>query len=263
MRSRTTKRMISDDPTAKTYDDIGVGYTANRQADPHIERQIAQALGDAQSVVNVGAGPGAYEPTDRDVLAVEPSRVMRTQRPPSAAPCIDASAESLPLPEESFDAAMALLSLHHWADWRAGIAELRRVARKRVVIFTYDPAFPDGSWLTRDYLPELVALDVRRFPAIEEQAAAAGPATAVQAVPIPHDCRDGFLGAYWRRPRAYLDPAIRAGISTFHLPGAEALLGGLDELERDLETGRWLQLNQHILDHTEIDLGYRLLISEL
>jgi SAM-dependent methyltransferase len=245
------------------YDEIGVRYRTNRRADPRIEGQILEALGDARSVVNVGAGTGAYEPSDHEVLAVEPSRVMRAQRPPGAAPCIDASAESLPLPDGSFDAAMALLTVHHWRDWRAGIRELRRVARSRVVIFTYDPAFPNGSWLTRDYLPELVALDVQRFPAIEQQAAAAGPATAVDAVPIPHDCTDGFLGAYWRRPHAYLDPKIRAGISTFHLPGAAALLGGLDELAQDLKTGRWLQRNEPLLDRNELDLGYRLLTADL
>jgi SAM-dependent methyltransferase len=140
-------------PPTELYDEIGVGYTTNRCADYRIEQQILDALGNAQSIVNVGAGTGAYEPADRDVLAVEPSAVMRAQRPPDAARCIDACAESLPLPDDSFDAAMALLSLHHWSDWRAGVRELRRVARERVVILTYDPAHPARSWLMRDYLP--------------------------------------------------------------------------------------------------------------
>jgi SAM-dependent methyltransferase len=245
------------------YDQLGVRYTANRQADPRLARRILAALGEAKSILNVGAGTGAYEPCERDVLAVEPSQVMRAQRRSDAAPCIDASAESLPLPDDSFDAAMALLSLHHWRDWLSGVHEMRRVARRRIVIFTYDPACLDGLWLTRDYLPELLALDVRRFPPLDEQARAAGPLTRIEPLPIPHDCVDGFLGAYWRRPHAYLDPEIRAGMSTFHLPGAETLLGGLEELATDLQSGRWQQRNHDILERTEIDLGYRLLISEL
>lgn len=243
------------------YDEIGTSYSATRRPDPRIERRIRHALGDAQSIVNVGAGTGAYEPVDGDVLAVEPSAVMRAQRPDGAAPCINGCAEALPLADDSFDAAMALLSLHHWKDWRAGVDELRRVARARVVIFTYDPAFASSWWLKRDYLSKLVALDIARFPMIAEQAAAAGESTAVETVPIPHDCTDGFLGAYWRRPRAYLDSHIRAGISTFHLPGADALLGGLERLARDLDDGRWEQRNRDILDRTELDLGYRLLIA--
>lgn len=246
----------------RTYDQIGDGYALTRRADPRIERQIRDALGDARSILNVGAGTGAYEPADRTVLAIEPSAMMRAQRPRGAAPCVDATAESLPLTDRSVDAAMALMSLHHWQDWRAGIGELRRVARKRVVIFTYDPAFAERWWLARDYLTELVLLDVKRFPTIEEQSAAAGERTVVESVPIPLDCRDGFLGAYWRRPHAYLDPDVRAGISTFQLPGAERLLGGLDRLADDLESGRWQQRNSDILEHPELDLGYRLLVSQ-
>jgi SAM-dependent methyltransferase len=254
--------MSSADARDRVYDEIGVGYTATRQPDPRIEQQILDALGDTRSVVNVGAGSGAYEPSDREVLAVEPSGVMRAQRAPAAARCVDACAESLPLPDGSFDAAMTLMSLHHWSDWRAGVRELRRVASRRVVIFTYDPSFAGSWWLKRDYLSELVGLDVQRFPTIAEQATAAGDATAVHTVPIPHDCRDGFLGAYWRRPHAYLDADVRARISTFHLPGAAALLGGLDRLASDLESGLWQQRNHELLERTELDLGYRLLISD-
>lgn len=243
------------------YDEIGVGYTATRRPDPRIERQIRAALGAARSVVNVGAGAGAYEPTDREMLAVEPSAVMRAQRPEGAARCIEGYAEALPLADGTFDAAMALLSLHHWSDWRTGVRELRRVARERVVLLTYDPALAGSWWLKRDYLDELAMLDVARFPAIAEQAAAAGEGAVVEAVPIPHDCLDGFLGAYWRRPHAYLDPEVRAGISTFHLPGADALLGGLERLASDLDDGEWTRRNRELLDRTELDLGYRLLIA--
>jgi SAM-dependent methyltransferase len=251
-----------DQPTSSVYDKIGVGYITTRRADPRIERQILDALGEARSVVNVGAGTGAYEPTDREVLAVEPSPVMREQRPSGAAPCIDASAESLPLPDGAFDAAMAILSLHHWRDWRAGVRELRRVARRLVIVLTYDADFGSRFWLQRDYLPELGALNSQRFPSIEEQAAAVGNTCVMTAVLIPHDCHDGFEAAYWRRPRAYLDPEVRAGISTFQLPGAEALLGGLDRLAQDLETGRWEQRNHDILDRTELDVGLRLLTAQ-
>ena len=253
--------MAAENQSDRVYDEIGVSYSTTRRPDPRIERRIVDALGDAGSVVNVGAGAGAYEPGDRDVLAVEPSAVMRAQRPAGAARCIEGRAEALPLADRSFDAAMTLLSLHHWKDWRAGVAELRRVARTRIVIFTYDPAFAGSWWLKRDYLSKLVALDIARFPTIAEQAGAAGESTVVETVPIPHDCTDGFLGAYWRRPRAYLDPRIRAGISTFHLPGADALLGGLERLASDLDDGRWEQRNRDILDHTELNLGYRLLIA--
>ena len=255
--------MSTYESRGSAYDAIGLGYTSNRQPDVRIETQILNALGDARSVLNVGAGAGAYEPSDCEVLAVEPSPVMRAQRPLGAPACIDACAESLPLPDRSFDAAIALLSLHHWSDWRAGVREMRRVASSRIVILTYDPAFAGSWWLKRHYLADLVALDIDRFPTIAEQAEAVGDATIVQEIPIPHDCRDGFLGAYWRRPHAYLDPGVRAGISTFHLPGAEALLGGLDRLAEDLQSGEWERRNREILARSELDLGYRLLVSRL
>ncbi len=165
--------MAAENQSDRVYDEIGVSYSTTRRPDPRIERRIVDALGDAGSVVNVGAGAGAYEPGDRDVLAVEPSAVMRAQRPAGAARCIEGRAEALPLADRSFDAAMTLLSLHHWKDWRAGVAELRRVARTRIVIFTYDPAFAGSWWLKRDYLSKLVALDIARFPTIAEQAGAA------------------------------------------------------------------------------------------
>jgi hypothetical protein len=161
------------------------------------------------------------------------------------------------------DAAMACLTLHRWSDWRIGIQELRRVARKRVVIFTYDPSFMERFWLLRDYLPRLARLDSMRFPVIDEQRAATGEEVRIESISIPHDCEDGFLAAYWRRPMAYLDERIRASMPTFHLPGAERLLEGLEELADDLQTGRWEARNQDILEREELDLGYRLLVTEL
>jgi SAM-dependent methyltransferase len=188
---------------------------------------------------------------------------MIAQRAPELAPAIRGHAESLPLEADSVDAAMACMSLHHWNDWRIGVHELRRVARERVVIFTYDRSYSMRFWLMRDYLPKLARLDRARFPAIDEQRAAMGDDVEVVPVPIPHDCEDGFLAAFWRRPRAYLDEHVRAGMSTFHLPGAARLIDGLEILAEDLQSGLWEDRYGHILDREDLDLGYRLLVTEL
>ncbi len=254
---------ITDDFQDSSYDRLGLGYASTRRPDPRIAAQIHEALGDARSIVNVGAGAGSYEPCDREVLPIEPSERMIAQRPPEHAPAIWGNAESLPLAANSVDAAMACMTLHHWADWRIGVQELRRVARKRVVIFTYDHSYAMQFWLLRDYLPKLARLDRARFPALDEQRVAMGDEVHVETVRIPHDCEDGFLAAFWRRPRAYLDERIRAGMSIFHLPGAERLLDGLEVLAEDLQTGRWEDRNQEILECEELDLGYRLLVAEL
>jgi SAM-dependent methyltransferase len=245
------------------YEEIGVGYETTGRGDSRIARQIHDALGDARSIVNVGAGTGAYEPCDREVVPIEPSELMISRRAPELAGAVKGYAENLPLAADSVDAAMACMTLHRWSDWRIGVQELRRVARKRVVIFTYDPAGSERFWLLRDYLPKLGRLDNRRFPGIDEQSAATGEEVRVEPVPIPHDCQDGFLAAYWRRPMAYLDEEVRAGISTFRLPGAQLLLDGLDVLAEDLQSGRWEDLNHAILERDSLDLGYRLLITEL
>lgn len=255
---------------SELYDRIGASYTATRRADPRIAAAIEAALGDARTVVNVGAGTGAYEPRDREVIAVEPSAVMRAQRLPGAAPAIEAHAEALPFADGSFDAAMAILSDHHWSDRCAGLRELRRVARLRAVVFTWDPARVAESWLVGDYLPSFRSLlrtpeGQREGPELEryfrELAACLG-ATRIEPVPIAHDCQDGFLHAFWRRPHAYLDPVVRANISVFaQLPAAE-VQAGVDALHRDLETGRWHKRNAELLDLEELDLGYRLLVAE-
>lgn len=253
------KEMFSGDPYAET----APRYLSTRKEDPCIRELIHEALGDARSVVNVGAGAGAYEPTDRKVVPIEPSKPMIALRPPHLPRAVRAYAENLPLPASSVDAAMACMTLHHWSDWRIGLQELRRVARKRIVLFTYDPSYSERFWLLRDYLPELGKLDSARFPTLAEQCAAAGQDVDVRAVPIPYDCRDGFMAAYWRRPHAYLDERVRANMSSFHLPGARRLLGGLRHLAEDLETGRWQQRNGELLRREELDLGYRLLVVEL
>ncbi len=242
------------------YDEIGRTYTSTRRADPRIAAQIHAALSAARTVLNVGAGTGSYEPRDRDVTAVEPSATMRAQRPDDAAMCLDAQAEALPFAAGSFDAALAILTLHHWTDWRAGAAELRRVARERVVVFTWDPASAQRMWLGPEYFPDLWRDDIARFPTIEDQAAAIG-ADRIATVLIPHDCQDGFMGAHWRRPAAFLDPEVRAGISTFALRTEEQLEPGLRALEEDLADGEWARRHADLLQMTEIDLGYRLLIA--
>lgn len=231
------------------YDLIGRTYTATRRPDPRIAARIDAALGDARTVVNVGAGAGSYEPRDRDVTAVEPSAVMRAQRSADAARCVDATAEALPFADGAFDAALAILTLHHWSDWRAGAAELRRVARAGVVL-TWDPALAGTLWLVDEYLPELAD---DPFPPLEPVRAALD--AEVQVVPVPHDCTDGFLGAHWRRPHAYLDPRVRAGMSVFATRDAI----DLGQLERDLADGTWEARHRDLLDRTELDLGYRLL----
>jgi SAM-dependent methyltransferase len=242
-----------------TYDDtLGAGYAGRRQADPRIEKAIVAALADARSVINVGAGGGSYEPADRPVLAVEPSSVMIRQRSAGAAPCVRASAESLPVPDGAFDTAMAVLTIHHWSDWRCGLRELRRVARRRIVLVTFDNDAAD-FWLTRDYFPELLALDRRIMPPLDALAAELG-AFQSRAILVPHDCKDGFLGAYWRRPEIYLDPAARRSMSSFAKIDADP---GLGKLASDLECGVWRKRNADILDLDALDLGYRLLVWDL
>lgn len=244
------------------YDErLGGGYAAQRRPDPRIAAQIRTALGDARRVVNVGAGAGSYEPADLDVVAVEPSAVMRAQRPAGAAPCVDAQAEDLPFADQEFDAALAVLTVHHWGDWRAGCAELRRVAR-RCVALTWDPVIAQSFWLVREYVPGLLESDRRRFPAtLADQTQALG-ATRVEPVPVPHDCTDGFLGAHWRAPERYLDPLVRRGMSVFAKTPADHVAAGLARLERDLRSGAWAERHQDLLERDELDLGYRLLVSE-
>jgi SAM-dependent methyltransferase len=244
--------------SAARYDRIGRSYVATRREEPRIAAAIHGALGDARTVLNVGAGAGAYEPRDREVTAVEPSAVMRAQRPPDAAPCIDARAEALPFADGAFDAAMAVLTLHHWTDWRAGIEELRRVAR-RVVVLSWDPSFAARLWISAEYFPQVIEEEAA-FPSLADQVGAVR-ATRVTAVPIPHDCRDGFYGAYWRHPEAYLDPVVRAGISVMAKRAPGELDDGLARLAEDLRTGAWAERHADLLELEELDLGYRIMVS--
>ena len=218
---------------AAKYDIIGLNYAELRKPDQRIAAAIQQALGPAETVLNVGAGTGSYEPVDRLVTAVEPSREMIRQRSSAAAQAIQASAEHLPFDDDAFDAAMAILTVHHWPDKEAGLREMRRVTRGRIVLLTFDPSH--RPWLT-DYLPELVRLDEAHLPAMSDYERWLGP-VKITPLLVPHDCSDGFLYAYWRRPAAYLDPHIRSGSSSFWaINNVEA---GLQTLKRDIETGEW------------------------
>jgi SAM-dependent methyltransferase len=242
---------------AQLYDAIGPGYRAYRRPDPRVAAAITEALGHAGPVVNVGAGAGSYEPTDRRVVAVEPSAAMIVQRSPGSAPVVQASATHLPFRDGVFAAALAVLTVHHWPDRPRGLAELVRVTRDRVVLLTWDPAAP-GFWLVDEYFPEIWAIDRPIFPTLDDLRSALG-AIEIRPLPVPHDCSDGFLGAYWRRPEAYLDPGVRGAMSTFSK--IRDVEPGLARLRRDLADGTWLRRHGDLLDRTELDLGYRLVVS--
>jgi SAM-dependent methyltransferase len=244
-------------PTGQLYDAIGVTYTTTRRTEPRIAAQIWAALGDARTVLNVGAGTGSYEPPDRQVIAVEPSAVMRAQRPPDAAPCLAAAAESLPFDDQSFDAAMAIATIHHWPDPIGGLREMRRVAR-RVVALTFDFSALNRFWLTRDYIPELPDLIVGH-PSLAEQAKAIGGRT--EPIPVPWDCVDGFYEAFWRRPEAYLDEKVRRGISVWARLGPDIEMRAVRSLRDDLASGRWAERNRDLVDQDTAELGLRLLIA--
>jgi SAM-dependent methyltransferase len=246
---------------AAVYDVIGRGYVSSRQSDPRIAAAIDAALGDARSIVNVGAGAGSYEPRERCVTAVEPSREMIAQRAPDAAPVVQGRAEQLPFADSAFDAALAVLTIHHWGDRSAGLEELRRVAR-RVVVLTWDPAGRHAFWLTTEYLPAIIEFDLTRFPAMPDVVRSLGGRARVQPLPVPHDCVDGFLGAYWRRPEQYLDPEVRAAMSGFAQLPAGLADEGLARLADDLRAGRWDARFGRLRRQASVDLGYRLVIAD-
>jgi SAM-dependent methyltransferase len=246
--------------TAARYDDIGVLYSRHRRADPRIADLVTAAIGNAQSIVDVGAGTGSYEPQGRDVVAVEPSEVMVRQRSRQSGPIVRAVAEALPFLDNSFDAAMTVLSIQHWTDPRRGLAELCRVAPRRVVL-TFEPAVQKGFWLFAEYLPGVqVLLDQQPTPSVDEVAELID-ASAVVVVPIPYDCADGFGWAYWRRPQAYLNPEVRACISALAMLEPADLQTGLLRLQEDLRTGAWEERHRDLLAGDEIDGGFRIVIG--
>ncbi|MFE4698330.1 MerR family transcriptional regulator [Streptomyces sp. NPDC056738] len=245
---------------ATLYDVIGSAYPATRRTEPRIAARVWEALGDARTVLNVGAGTGSYEPSDRNVTAVEPSAVMRAQRPADAAPCVAASAENLPFEDRSFDAAMAFSTVHHWRDPIAGLREMRRVAR-RVVVVTYDagsPAWRERFWLIRDYLPEFADL-LTDWPSLADLTDAIGG--RAEPVLIPWDCADGFFEAYWRRPEAYLEESVRRAVSVWTRVGPEAERRAVTRLRDDLSSGRWAERNHDLVALDAAELGLRLLVA--
>ena len=246
--------------SGQLYDTIGATYTVTRRTEPRIAARVWAALGDARTVLNVGAGTGSYEPPGRDVIAAEPSALMRAQRPAGAAPCVAAVAESLPFEDQSFDAAMAFSTVHHWQDPIAGLREMRRVAR-RVVVFTFDASetgWRRRFWLTRDYLPEFAGL-FTRWPSLAELAGAIG--ARAEPVAIPWDCTDGLFEAYWRRPGAYLEDHVRRAVSTWTRVGPEAEQRAVRSLRNDLDTGQWAERNSDLIDLRTAELGLRLLVA--
>lgn len=243
---------------AQLYESIGAAYTRTRCTDPRIAAQIWRALGDARTVLNVGAGTGSYEPPDRRVVAVEPSAVMRAQRPRDAAPCVAAVAERLPFGDQSFDSAMAVATVHHWPDPIAGLREMRRVAR-HMVVFGADPDAFRRFWLTRDYLPELAGRWLTGRPSVAEMADEIG--ARIESVLVPWDCADGFFEAYWRRPEAYLDDDVRRGISLWATLDPDVEARAVANLRRDLGSGRWAERNSDLVGLEAADVGLRLLIA--
>lgn len=245
--------------TGPLYDRIGEGYDATRQPDPRIAVRIRAALGISATAVNIGAGAGSYEPPDIPVIAVEPSLTMIRQRSAASAPVVQAVAEDLPFPDRAFDAALAVLSVHHWEDKKRGLDEMRRVARERAVVMSWDPAVVARFWLL-EYFPCIRDFDRPRELSVSAMAELLGGCD-VSVVPIPADCRDGFLGGFWRRPAAYLDPRVRGGISAFSAVPENELSSGLTRLADDLSSGAWHRRYRALLELNELDVGYRLFIA--
>jgi len=243
------------------YDRIGGQYRRGRREDPRIAARIRAALGDASPVVNVGGGSGSYEPRDRPVVAVEPSTVMLSQRPEGAAAAVRAVAEALPFGDGAFGAAMGVLTVHHWRDRTRGLTEMRRVARGPVVLFVRDP-HPVPRWWLHHYFPATERLEASRETPLGQLAQELGGQVHVWPVPIPADCSDGFNAAYWRRPRAYLDPQVWRPMSALALIPEADRADGMRRLQADLDSGEWDRRWGHLLALDELDLGYRVLVAQ-
>ena len=242
------------------YGAIGRCYARYRQPEPAIAALIDQALGEAARVLNVGAGAGSYEPAGRETTAVEPSRAMRAQRPAGLAPAIDAVAESLPFPDGHFDASMATFTVHQWTRLDEGLREMRRVTRGPVAVLTCDPALVQRFWLN-DYAPDALAVEARRYPALDRMAAVLGGRATVTPVPIPLHCRDGFNEAYYGRPEALLDPDARLACSAWSFVGGDAAALAVANLGRDLASGAWDRRHGHLRTQAAYDGSLRLLVA--
>jgi len=248
--------------SAPAYDCIGVSYSDVRRADPRFEAAIWEALGDAQAVLNIGAGAGSYEPKDREVIAVEPSPVMIAQRRADAAPAIQGVAEAIPLDDESVDATMGVFTMQHWEDVDRGLTEVLRVTRKRIVFLTLDLDVTAQMWLCRNYLPEIIEHDRKVFPTIAHLQTVLRN-IEVETVLVPADCTDGFLVALWSRPEAHLDPNVRRASSTWHQLQPAVIQNGLDRLRHDLDSGEWDRCYGQLRTLDTLDVGLRLVKAEL
>lgn len=241
---------------------IGRSYAATRRPDPRIAAAIHAALGDAARVVNVGAGTGNYEPAGRAVVAVEPARTMLQQRPHGAPPALRAVAEALPFRDRSFDAALAVLTVHHWDDLEQGLRELQRVAPRQVV-FYFEPSYAARLWLVSEYFPEILELPTERAAPGTDRLARTLAVERVEVVPVPGDCVDGFAGSFWNRPDAYLDPRVQAGMSSFAQLAPAVRARGTERLRRDLASGAWDARHGELRALAGMDLGYRLLVARV
>ena len=242
------------------YEANGTGYAVQRRTDPRIAAVVHAALGPARTVINVGAGAGSYEPEDRHVVAVEPSPAMRGQRPPGRVPAIAGAAEDLPFDDGVFDAAMATVTVHQWADLARGLAELRRVTRGPVVVLTFDGDALDRFWLA-EYAPELIAAERRRYPAMATLVAALAEGTEVRPVPVPADCVDGFTEAYFARPERFLDDAVRRSQSAWGFVEPAAQERAVARLRDDLASGAWDARHGALRTQPEFDGSLRLVVG--
>jgi SAM-dependent methyltransferase len=242
------------------YDAIGRSYTRTRQPDPRVEALLLAGLGDARRIVNIGAGAGSYEPSGRTVAAVEPSPTMIAQRAAGTAPAVRAYAEHLPFRDATFDAALAIFTVHHWTDIEGGLRELARVAARQVIL-SYDGDAEDDFWLVDHYFPEVIALDNENRGYESHEIAKVLAVREVVPMPVPADCVDGFMACYWNRPEAYLDPEVQAGISGLARLAPEVRERGTARLRADLASGAWDARHGHLRTMTEIDVGYRIIVA--
>jgi hypothetical protein len=251
-------RHLGPDGSA-VYDQIGTGYAASRREEPRWMARIQRAVAGCSNAVNVGAGSGSYEPRFLDLVAVEPSETMIRQRARASASAVRAVAEQLPFADRAFDTALAILTVHHWRDAHAGLREMQRVSRRQVIV-TWDAAlFAERFWLVREYLPE-IGMRERELATLATVLEALESAR-VEPLPVPADCVDGFLGAYWKRPERYLDPVLRSAMSGIALLDQEVVSQALERLRVDLAAGKWLENHAALMQLDEIDLGYRMVIA--
>jgi SAM-dependent methyltransferase len=255
--ARKAKHSIAGDVD---YGVHGEGYARQRRADPRIARHIHEALGDARTVLNIGAGAGSYEPADRDVVAVEPSAAMRAQRGSRAAPAIDAVAESLPFDDDTFDASMATITVHQWRDLAKGLREMRRVTRGPVVIMAFEPDAYASYWLMQ-MIPELMDVIRSRDPAITTITGHLGGRSDVQSIPIPIDCSDGFVDSFYARPESFLDPAVRRSQSSWNFVADEPKERFVVELARDLGSGEWDRKFGELRTKPCLDVALRMIVN--